>query len=137
MAVEGDEPGLAELPGRAQFASAEGGRRSSEPRKMRLDRGEAVGERQRPHEAGALDAVAGLGDDTSRILELVGVEAVSAGGEGLQGRHRRRLLWFALRSRTRVRPSRVRRNGEASPGAVRAMRFSRWSGRRQRVTLWA
>ena len=69
MAVERDKAGLGELRRGAQFAGAERGRRSADAGEVRLDRVEAVGQRRRVREAGALDAEAGLGRDPAGILE--------------------------------------------------------------------
>ena len=115
---------------------------------MRLDRVEAVGQRRRAREAGALDTEAGLGRDPAGILEGVGDEAVSAGGEGLNGGHRRkppcdwgcsaRFTLFATSCESRMRRHRERgraadvRRDAAAARPVAARRRLRHRDRRGR-----
>src|SRR3954453_14742467 len=54
---------------------------------MGLNRAEAVGQRWRVREAGALDPKTGFGRDAAGILERAGDETISALGEGLHGGH--------------------------------------------------
>src|SRR5204862_2154132 len=87
MAVEVDKALFGELPRRAQFAGAEGGRRPPEAGEIGLDRVKALRERHRSGEACSLDRVARIGRNAAGILEGVGQKAVIAGGEGLNLGH--------------------------------------------------
>jgi hypothetical protein len=71
----------------AQLAGAERGRRASDAGEVGFDRIETFGQRHGSRETRSLDAKAGLGGNTARILELVAHEAVSTGWERLNGRH--------------------------------------------------
>src|SRR5579862_9745203 len=143
-AVERDEPGLAELRRRAQFAGAERGRRPAEPGEVRFHRVEALGQRQQPGEARPLDAEPGLGHHPARILELVGHEAVSPGGEGLGRRHQRLLEvgGAASRSLTKLSSHRVIPLGHPTgssrraPGAGRRQRPGDARPSKGRITPW-
>ena len=87
MPIKRDEPGVGKLRWGAQLAGAERRRRASDAAEVGFDRIETFGQRHGSRETRALDAEAGLGGNPARILELVGDEAVSAGWEGLNGRH--------------------------------------------------
>ena len=87
MPIERDEAGVGKLRRRAQLAGAQRGRRASDAAEVAFDRIEGYGQRHGSREARAFDAEAELGGNPARILELVGDEAISAGSEGLNGRH--------------------------------------------------
>ena len=87
MPIERDEAGVGKWRRRAQLAGAQRGRRASDAAEVAFDRIEGYGQRHGSREARAFDAEAELGGNPARILELVGDEAVSAGWEGLNGRH--------------------------------------------------
>jgi len=91
MPIESDKTSVGELRWGAQLAAAERGRRASDAGEVGFDGIKTVGQRQGSREARALDAEAGLGGNPARILKLVADEAVSAGWEGLNGRHGRGL----------------------------------------------
>jgi len=85
--IELDERDIGKLRRGAQLAGAQRGRRASDAAKVAFDRIETFGQRDGSHEARALDAEAGLGSNSARILELVADKAVSTGWERLNDRH--------------------------------------------------
>src|SRR6185436_2408065 len=80
-AVEVDEALLAEGFWRPELACAEGSRRTSCRRKVTLDGAEAVGERKRSREPGAMDLESRLGGSAGRVLENALDVAIATGGE--------------------------------------------------------